>query len=821
MATTEAAGEIEKARLWAENQALRQQVADLQAKEARGEPSYPPTDARFPLAESIIAAVQNLVLVGNDRGEVTFVSPSVYRVLGYTPEEVLGEGWLNLTTRDDEERQHVKHYLSAAAKGAVEVRPTPYEREVQDKQGNRRWILWQDARGPGNSIIGIGSDITARKQMEEELRGGEERYRSLFEHAYDGILFFTVEGVITSVNRGLEVMLDRGRADMIGHHYSEFLTPACAAFVDERTRRIQAGERVPSTYELEVIHRDGHIVPLEARTRLIRTAAGAPLGVLGIYRDITERKRAEEALRQAEEQYRSIFENAVEGMFQTTPAGAILSANPAFAHMLGYESPEELKAQVTDVGTQLHVNPHRRAEIIDLLHAQGTVRGVEAQLYRKNGSTLWVSFSIRAVHDAHGTLLYYEGYAEDITQRRAVDQLKDEFVSVVSHELRTPLTSIRGSLGLLASGTLGPISEKGQRMLYIAVRNTDRLVRLINDILDVERIQSGKVTMERQSCNTTGLLAQAVEEMGGMAEKAGLTLNVTAQPLPLWADPDRLVQTLTNLLSNAIKFSPAGSIVWINVVRQGEEALFSVQDQGRGIPAGKLESIFERFQQVDVSDSRDKGGTGLGLAICRSVVHQHGGRIWAESKGGRGSTFYFTLPLFKEGQTASAPSGVRSRIPAGAEKSPMLEATEQQTRRLQVLVAEDDRDLARILIALFERHGAVVYYAQTGTEVIQCCDFVVPDLLVLDPIMPERDGFSVVDWMRQQQQLSRLPVVVYAAGELSAVDQQRLTLGPTLFFTKSRLPLEYFEQQVLQWLARILPVSLMQGGSLLERTDPS
>jgi CheY-like chemotaxis protein len=144
----------------------------------------------------------------------------------------------------------------------------------------------------------------------------------------------------------------------------------------------------------------------------------------------------------------------------------------------------------------------------------------------------------------------------------------------------------------------------------------------------------------------------------------------------------------------------------------------------------------------------------------------------------------------------------------------MLEATEQQTRRLQVLVAEDDRDLARVLIALFERHGAVVYYAQTGTEVIQCCDFVVPDLLVLDPILPERDGFSVVDWMRQQRQLSRLPVVVYAAGELNAVDQQRLTLGPTLFFTKSRLPLEYFEQQVLQWLARILPVSLMQGGSL-------
>src|SRR5262249_4433078 len=148
-------------------------------------------------------------------------------------------------------------------------------------------------------------------------------------------------------------LLARARADMIGRHYSTFLTPACAAAVADRTRRLQAGERVPSTYEIEVIHHDGHSIPLEARTRLMRTAEGTPLGVLGIYRDITARKQAEAALRQAEAQYRSIFENAVEGLFQTTPAGAILSANPALARMLGYASPAELKAQITQASTQL------------------------------------------------------------------------------------------------------------------------------------------------------------------------------------------------------------------------------------------------------------------------------------------------------------------------------------------------------------------------------------------------------------------------------------------------------------------------------------
>src|SRR5262249_47477948 len=150
-----------------------------------------------------------------------------------------------------------------------------------------------------------------------------------------------------------------------------------------------------------------------------------------------------------------------------------------------------------------------------------------------------------------------------------------------------PLTSVRGALGLLASGLIGSLPERGQRMLEIAVNNTDRLVRLINDILDIERMQSGKVTMQRQHCNAATVLTQATDEMRGMAEKAGITLIVTPQPLQLWVDPDRIVQTLTNLVSNAIKFSPAGGTVWISVAPHGEEAVFTVRDQGRGIPADK------------------------------------------------------------------------------------------------------------------------------------------------------------------------------------------------------------------------------------------
>lgn len=231
----------------------------------------------------------------------------------------------------------------------------------------------------------------------------------------------------------------------------------------------------------------------------------------------------------------------------------------------------------------------------------------------------------------------------DLTRRREVDRLKSEFVSVVSHELRTPLTSIHGSLGLLSSGLLG--SEKGKRMLEIAVNNTDRLIRLLNDILDIEKLESGAVQMNRTMCDSGDLMRRSAEVMKAMADEHKVTIRVSEANATISADCDRILQCLMNLLSNAIKFSDEGSQVWIKAGVAGDDVQFEVMDHGRGIPADKRDSIFERFHQVDASDSRRKGGTGLGLAITRSIVLQHGGRIWVRSEVGKGSSFLFTIPL--------------------------------------------------------------------------------------------------------------------------------------------------------------------------------
>ena len=233
----------------------------------------------------------------------------------------------------------------------------------------------------------------------------------------------------------------------------------------------------------------------------------------------------------------------------------------------------------------------------------------------------------------------------DVTDRITIEKMKDEFVSIVSHELKTPLTSIRGALGLVASGKLGECPAEAQRMIDVALSNTERLVRLVRDILDIERMSAEQEDLTLQVTDARSLISQAVELMTPAADAASVTLMSNTAPTPLWVDPDRVLQLMSNLLSNAIKFSEPGDQVRISTLVDGDELLVQVADRGRGIPAVMLDSIFGRFQQVDASDSRAKGGTGLGLAICRTIADLHGGKIWAESELGAGSTFSFTLPM--------------------------------------------------------------------------------------------------------------------------------------------------------------------------------
>jgi PAS domain S-box-containing protein len=418
--------------------------------------------------------------------------------------------------------------------------------------------------------------------------------------------------------------------------------------------------------------------------------------------------------------------------------GSIVVANDAACRMLRMREDELLGRRVYDV---LTIGPDDNSLLVtisEMIARDEAFETAHERVRRRDGSTFTVQLSVTPVLDDRSLLAQVAAF-RDVTDRLEVDRMKDEFVSVVSHELRTPLTSIRGSLGLLAGGAVGELPAGGRRMVEIAVENTDRLIRLINDILDIERIESGTVVLHEERCEVATLVAESLRVVMPLADAASVDLALVRVEGTVWADADRLVQTLTNLLSNAVKFSPVGGVVTLTAIRDGDDILFDVADEGRGIPADKLETVFQRFQQVDASDSRQKGGTGLGLAICKSLVEQHGGRIWATSEPDRGSTFSFTLPALDE--VAEAPTD-----PVGG--GPL------------VLVCDDDPSLLEVGRVLLSSHGYRVITAGSGTEAVERAAVERPAVIVLDLLMPTMDGWRTVEALKARPETADIPILV-------------------------------------------------------------
>jgi two-component system, OmpR family, sensor histidine kinase VicK len=361
-----------------------------------------------------------------------------------------------------------------------------------------------------------------------------------------------------------------------------------------------------------------------------------------LQQEITDRMHAEAALRRSEEQLRLITNALPVLIAYVDDQQQYRFNNQAYADWLG-QSPVEIYGNHLQAVWGEDCYQRMKAHVVAAL--AGQVVTYENEIVLKDGSPCSVSLTYIPHINEQAVVKGFFALASDISDRKAIERMKDEFISVVSHELRTPLTSIHSALKILTTGRLGNLSTDGQQMLAIADENTERLVRLVNNVLDLQRIEAGAVTMENQACNAADLMVEATEAMQPMAQQHGVTFCTQPIDIKLWVDSDYIVQALTNLLSNAIKFSSSGGTVWLTVEKQGSEALFQVRDEGQGIPSDKLESIFERFQQVDSSDSRKKGGSGLGLAICRKIIEQHNGKIWAKSKLGQGSIFSFTLPL--------------------------------------------------------------------------------------------------------------------------------------------------------------------------------
>ncbi|MCC3594101.1 PAS domain S-box protein [Microcoleus sp. PH2017_28_MFU_U_A] len=360
--------------------------------------------------------------------------------------------------------------------------------------------------------------------------------------------------------------------------------------------------------------------------------------------ELQERQQAEAIIREAERRWRSLLENVQLIVVGLDASGNINYVNPFFVGLTGYTHEEVLGKNWFENFLPSSSIKSTEADFLQLLthNAHPYYRNV---ILTKSGEERFIAWNNTTLQDSDGTAIGSISIGEDITERNKIEQIKDEFIGIVSHELRTPLTAIQMSLGLLKTGIYDKKPEKSRRMIEIALLDTNRLVNLVNDILDLERLESGRAFLDKTLCKAADLMQQVVDALQAIANQHQISLIIIPTDAEVWAAADAILQTLTNLLSNALKFSPVGATIYLSAENQTDCVLFQVRDRGRGIPADKLELVFGRFQQVDASDSREKGGTGLGLPICRSIIEQHGGKIWAESILGEGSTFFFTLPL--------------------------------------------------------------------------------------------------------------------------------------------------------------------------------
>jgi PAS domain S-box-containing protein len=490
------------------------------------------------------------------------------------------------------------------------------------------------------------------------------------------------------------------------------------------------------------------------------------------------RKKAHRRARDLAARQEAIFNSAKDGMIVLNPSGSIESLNPSAAKMFGVPSESLLRR---DIGSLFEIAPDRGQIETFLRRLKANRKENYGQIQefvgrRQNGATFPLEVSVSPVHLAEGTL--FVAVIRDISDRREVEQMKGEFVATVSHELRTPLTSIAGSLGLISGGAAGEIPPKAARLVEIAHSNAVRLVRLINDILDIEKIEAGRMQFDPKSLALGPLLEAAEHQAAGFAGEYGVSVQIepVAASVAVLADEDRLMQVVTNLLSNAIKFSRRGGVVTVRVTPLDRRYRISVIDRGEGIPESFRDRIFGKFAQADASDSRRKGGTGLGLSIVREIVVRLGGSVDFESAEGGGSIFHVDLPAAELLGVVPAPSEVEAPPPGDA-ALPV------------VLHVDDDPDMLAVVASAFEGKAAI-HSTPSVAEARAAIRRTRYDAAILDVGMLDGCGTDLVAPLRKRA--PSLPVVLFTAQEVDGAPKD----GIDLVLVKSRASLDTLVREV-------------------------
>lgn len=716
-------------------QQLRQQADRLEALErAAGD-----ADSGQQFTSAFENAAIGMAVLDTDSRRLR-VNQAFCRMFGYSPAELMAPDAPEVTHPDDvaEDLQQ----RSRALAGEIDT----YQREKRylHKSGSVIWAaltcsMVRDAqRQPLHFILQL-QDITERKLAEQLSRASEERFRALVELSNDwfweqdeNFRFVQVAGELADMggltnNNSIGKL--RRELPYVGMDDSQWVAheaqlARCEPFRDFEVTRLDSG---------------GQVRHLSISGVPIFNAAGRFTGYRGTGRDTTEMRRSNDRVRASERQLREITDAVPALIAYVDAEQRCRFHNRAYQDAFGLSSEEilgksmrelmepafyeKLRPRVEEVLSGYPVMYERRQR-----SSSGDVRDYVVNYFPRYGEG-----------EDEGKVIGFYSLATDITELKRIDRLKSEFVSTVSHELRTPLTSIRGSLGLVAGGMAGQLPDMAMNLIGIAKSNCERLIRLINDILDIEKIDSGKMRLDLEQMQLLPLLTQAIaaNEGYGLANNVSLTLHCDDTDLQVHVEADRLTQVVTNLLSNALKFSPAGGSVDVHVRRAGLGARVEVRDHGPGIPEEFRTRIFQKFSQADASDTRQKSGTGLGLNISRALVERMGGSIGFDTRLGEGTTFFFELPL-SQGPTGPLTRGARSRI----------------------LVCEADVDVARLIGIMLDKAGFDSDLAHSAEQALSMITSGSYNAVTLDLRLPGQTGGAFLNSLRQNEATRNLPVIV-------------------------------------------------------------